>query len=183
MRLETERLLLRPLRIDDLDDLAGFLADAETMRYIGAGGVRTRDQARESLERMIESFEAQGFGLLAVVRKEDGAFVGRCGLLVWDPATWSLTVLPEATGPVEIEVGYLIGRDFWGHGYATEAAAAIRDWALANLDLERLVAFILSGNERSAAVARKLGMEPDGEIEIFGKRATVYALAGNRPAR
>ena len=181
MRLETDRLVLRPLSLDDLDDLAKFLADAETMRYIGAGDTRSRDQARETLERMIESFQAQGFGQLAVVRKEDGAFMGRCGLLVWD-STWSITVLPEAEGPVEIEVGYLLGRDYWGHGYATEAATAVRDWAFANLDLERLIALILPGNERSAAVARKLGMKPDGEVDIFGKRAVLHAL-GKPPAR
>jgi [ribosomal protein S5]-alanine N-acetyltransferase len=182
VKLETDRLVLRPLSLDDLDDLAGFLADAETMRYIGAGDTRNRDQARETLERMIESLQVQGFGQLGVVRKDDGAFMGRCGLLVWDPRTWTITVLPEAEGPVEIEVGYLLGRDYWGHGYATEAATAVRDWALANLELERLIALILPGNERSAGVARKLGMEPDGEVEIFGSRVTRYAL-GKRPAR
>jgi RimJ/RimL family protein N-acetyltransferase len=131
---------------------------------------------------MIESLKVQGFGQLAVVRKEDGAFMGRCGLLVWDSSTWTITTLPEAEGPIEIEVGYLLGRDYWGRGYATEAATAVRDWAFANLDLERLIALILPGNERSAAVARKLGMKPEDKIEIFGKRAVLHAL-GNLPAR
>ena len=87
VQLDTERLTLRPLTLDDLDDLARFLSDPETMRYIGGGGTRTRDQARETLERMIESFQARGYGQLGVERKEDGAFLGRCGLLVWDIAT------------------------------------------------------------------------------------------------
>ena len=181
--LETDRLLLRPLSAEDLDALAGFVADPETMRYIGAGDVRNREQARETLERMIDTYEAQGFGQLGVVRKEDGAFMGRCGLLVWDPTDWTITRLPDAEGPVEIEVGYLLGRDYWGAGYATEAASAVRDWALANLELERLIALIQPGNDRSARVAHKLGMEPGTEIEIFDKRAVVYALAGNLPAR
>ena len=79
-------------------------------------------------------------------------------------------------------MGYLLGREFWGQGYATEAAAAVRDWALDALDAERLIALIQPGNERSVAVALKLGMEPAEEVEIFAKRAVVYAL-GKRPAR
>jgi RimJ/RimL family protein N-acetyltransferase len=173
--LETERLVLRPLSMDDLDELARFVADPETMRYIGAGGTRTREQAQATLEAMIKSFESRGYGLLGVERKEDGALVGRCGLLVWDPETWTLT--EDDDGPVEIEVGYLVGRDHWGNGYATEAATAVRDWALAELRLERLIALIYPDNRRSIRVAEKLGMEPEGEIETFGNRLTLYALA------
>jgi RimJ/RimL family protein N-acetyltransferase len=182
VRLETERLVLRPISMDDLDLLAEFHTDPETMRYIGGGVTLELEQSRASVERLVGSFAAHGFGQLGVVRKEDDAFMGRCGLLVWDPESWTPVRLPDATGPVEIEVGYLLGRDYWGHGYATEAATAVRDWALENLDLERLIALIQPGNERSAAVARKLGMEPDGEVEIFGKRAIVHAL-GKLPAR
>ncbi len=183
MRLETERLFLRPLSMDDLDLLAGFYADPEVMRYIGPGGVADRERSRQSLERMLAGFEAEGYGQLAVERREDGVFMGRCGLLLWDTASWTPTRCADAKGPVETEVGYLLGRDYWGHGYATEAALAVRDWAFSNLELERLIALIYAENSRSIGVARKLGMEPDGEVEIFGRRVTVYALAGNLPAR
>ncbi len=182
MRLETDRLVLRPLALDDLDDLARWYADPEVMRYIGSGEAIDRDRSRQSLERMIAGLEADGFGQLAVERKEDGVFIGRCGLLVWDAEAWTPTRASEAEGPVEIEVGYLLGPEHWGHGYATEAAIAVRDWALANLRPERLIALIQPGNDRSSGVARKLDMEPTGEVEIFGKRAVVYAL-GKRPAR
>jgi RimJ/RimL family protein N-acetyltransferase len=161
--------------MDDFDQLARFVADPETMRYIGAGGTRTREQAQATLEVMIKGFESRGYGLLGVERKGDGALVGRCGLLVWDPETWTLT--EDDDGPVEIEVGYLIGRDYWGNGYATEAARAVRDWALAELGLDRLIALIYPDNVRSIRVAEKLGMAPEGEIEIFGKRVTLYALS------
>jgi [ribosomal protein S5]-alanine N-acetyltransferase len=182
VRLETERLVLRPLSLDDLDRLAEFYADAEVMRYIGPGKAIDRDRSRQSLERMIGNFEAEGFGQLGVDRKDDGAFMGRCGLLVWDTATWSPTRVLDVKGAVEVEVGYLLGREYWGHGYATEAATAVRDWALANLDLKRLIALIYPENTQSIAVARKLGMKPDGEVEIFGSRVTRYAF-GKRPAR
>lgn len=182
MELETERLVLRPLALDDLDTLAGFFADPETMRHIATGATFDLEESRASLERMMKGFETNGFGQLAVERKNDGALIGRSGLQVWDPETWEPVLLPEAPGPVEIEVGYLLGRDFWGQGYATEAATAVRDWALANLELDRLIALIQRGNERSAGVARKLGMEPDGEIEMFARRVTVYAVR-KTPAR
>lgn len=177
--LETERLTLRPLSLADLDDLAQFLSDRETMRFIGGGGPRTRYQARRTLERMVESYEARGYGQLGVVRKEDGMFLGRCGLLVWDLATWTIT--DDADGPVEIEIGYLLGREHWGNGYATEAAVAVRDWALAELGLERLIALIYPANVRSIRVAEKMGMTAEDEIEIFGNRVTRYSL-GKRPA-
>jgi ribosomal-protein-alanine N-acetyltransferase len=169
--------------MDDLDPLAAFYADPETMRYIGLGQAIDREQSRQSLERMIAGFVTEGCGQLGVERKEDGAFIGRCGLLLWDKASWTPTRRADAKGRVETEVGYLLGRDYWGSGYATEAATAVRDWAFEHLTLERLIALIQPGNDRSIAVARKLGMEPDGEVEIFGRRAAVYALAGNRPAR
>ncbi len=182
MRLETERLVLRPLTLSDLDELAAFYADSEVMRFIGSGGAIDRDRSRQSLERMIGNFKAEGFGQLGVERKDDGALMGRCGLLVWDTATWSPARKADAEGPVEIEIGYLLGREHWGHGYATEAATAVRDWAFASLGLERLIALIYRENLPSISVARKLGMEPDGEVEIFGSRVTRYAL-GKRPAR
>jgi ribosomal-protein-alanine N-acetyltransferase len=183
LQLDTERLVLRPLTMDDLDALASFYADPETMRFIGPGEAIGYDRSRLSLERMIAGFEAEGYGQLGVERKEDGVFMGRCGLLLWDAASWTPTLIAGAKGPVETEVGYLLGRDYWGSGYATEAATAVRDWALERLSPERLIALIQPGNERSIAVAGKLGMAPDGEVEIFGQLATVYALAGNRPAR
>ena len=182
MRLETERLVLRPLTLADLDDIAGFVSDPETMRYIGAGGTRTRDQARESLGWMVETFERQGFGQFGVERKEDGALVGRAGLNVWDPSDWSITRLDEATGPIEIEIAYLFGRDYWGQGLATEAATAVRDWALAEHGFERLIALIYPDNVRSIGVAGKLGMKLAGEAVMAGKQLLVYDL-GNDPAR
>ena len=156
--------------------IAGFAADPETMRFIGTGGPRTREQARESLEWMIETFERQGFGQLAVERKDDGALVGRAGLNVWNPSDWSITRLDEADGPIEIEIAYLFGRDYWGHGYATEAATAVRDWALAELSVDRLIALIYPDNSRSIRVAQKLGMTPEGQANFGRGPLTIYAL-------
>lgn len=183
MRLETERLVLRPLTMGDLDVVAGFYADPEVMRFIGmgSGGTLDLEATRTSLERMIETFEAHGFGQLAVERKVDGAVIGRCGLLVWDTESWKPTKLAEAKGPTEIEVGYLLGREYWGQGFATEAALAVRDYALGELGLERLIALIYPENKRSIAVAGKLGMEHEQDVELRFASVQLYAL-GKRPA-
>jgi len=182
VRLETERLILRPLAMDDLDSLAEFYADPEVMRYIGPGEPIDRERSWLSLGRMVAGFEANGYGQLGVERKEDGAFMGRCGLLLWATESWTPVGPAKPKGPVETEVGYLLGRAYWSRGYATEAATAIRDWALANLELERLIALIYPDNARSIGVARKLGMESEGEVVIFGNRAIVYAVR-QAPAR
>jgi RimJ/RimL family protein N-acetyltransferase len=184
VQLETERLSLRPLSLDDLDALAELYADPEVMRFMGMGGGGTLDRGktRTSLERMVEQFEAHGFGQLAVERKAGGSLIGRCGLLVWDTESWRPTKIAEAAGPTEIEVGYLLGRAHWGHGYATEAALAVRDYALGELGLERLIALIYPENTRSIAVAGRLGMEHERDLELEVARLRLYSL-GKRPAR
>ena len=78
---------------------------------------------------MIERWDDDGFGLFTTVRKDDGVAIGRVGILIWNSETWEPTTRAQASGPTEVEVGYTLGRDFWGQGYATEAAGAVRDYA------------------------------------------------------
>jgi ribosomal-protein-alanine N-acetyltransferase len=180
--LETERLMLRPLASDDLDTFASFYADPEVMRYLGVGKTMSREETEGSLSRMLRGYEIDGFGQLAVVRKEDDELIGRCGFLVWDAATLTPTTEAEADGPTELEVGYALGRPFWGHGYATEAAAAVRDQALGPMGRTRLIAFIRHDNLASQRVAEKIGMRHERDVELMGLPARLYA-AGNAPAR
>lgn len=182
MQLETERLLLRPLSLDDLDAFAAFYADPEVMRYLGVGRTLSRDETEQSLGRMLRSFDVDGFGQLAVERTEDGELIGRCGFLVWDAETLTPTTEAEATGPTELEIGYALGSEFWGQGYATEAATAVRNHALRSMRRTRLIAFIRPGNRASARVAEKLGMRHERDVELMGLPARLYAL-GNEPAR
>ncbi len=182
MRLETERLLLRPLSLADLDHFAACYADPEVMRYLGAGRPMSRDETEASLRRMLRSFEVDGFGQLAIERAENGELVGRCGFLVWDAETLTPTPEAEATGPTELEIGYALGREYWGQGYATEAATAVRNHALRSMHRTRLIAFIRPGNVASARVAEKLGMRHERDVELMELPARLYAL-GNEPAR
>jgi ribosomal-protein-alanine N-acetyltransferase len=171
MILETERLVLRPLSMDDLDVYAAIYADPEVTRYLGRGLTMSRVETEAQLGRLIELEERHGFGLRSVVRKEDERLVGRCGLHKW--------LLDEVE---ETEVGWVLGREFWGRGYATEAATAVRDHALRELGHTRLIALIKHENTASQNVARKLGMRFEREVELTSGPADLYALA-NPPAR
>jgi RimJ/RimL family protein N-acetyltransferase len=178
--LETERLVLRPPVPEDAEPLAPMYADPEVTRYLGQGQTLTPEETERSVLRLIEGWKADGFGLFTTVRKEDDAVIGRVGLIVWDPQTWQ-TVPAAAEGPKELEVGYTIGRTYWGNGYATEAAAAARDFALEELGADRLIALIIHGNDASENVARKLGFEHERDIRFGRRDAKLYAL-GNPPA-
>jgi RimJ/RimL family protein N-acetyltransferase len=175
--LDTDRLLLRAPVAEDADALAPMYADPEVMRYVGDGRTLTRAETERSVRRMIERWEADGFGLFTTVRKEDGAVIGRVGLLVWNTETWEPTTRAAHTnGPTEVEVGYTLGRDFWGQGFATEAAGAARDYALGELGAKRLIALIIHGNTASENVAHKLGLEYERNILLGRRDAQLFAL-------
>lgn len=169
--LETERLVLRHLIRADLDDLAALYVDPEVRRWF-PDGTRTRAETLEELEWMIDvAYPRYGYGLWATLDKATGVLVGRCGLLPW-----------EIGGRTEVEVAYLLARDRWGRGLATEAARAIVDHAFATLAVDRLICMVTPGNEASRRVALKLGMALlwDDYVDEEGP-AHVYAL--DRPGR
>ena len=177
LELQTDRLLLRTPVPDDVDALAPMYADPEVMRYVGDGRTLSRRETERSVRRMIERWQADGFGLFTTVRKEDEAVIGRVGLLVWNTATWEPTTRAEAVDvPSEVEVGYTLGRPYWGRGYATEAAGAVRDYALGKLGANRLIALIIYGNTASEKVARKLGLEYERDIRLGRRDAQLFAL-------
>lgn len=180
MRLETERLVLRPLAPDDLEALAPYQADPEVMRYMG-GKTFTREETAERIARFREIFELDGIGQFAVERSEDGLVLGRCGILNWETDPWRPVARAETDKPTETEIGYMLGRPHWGRGYATEAATAVRDYALTELGETRLIALIMHGNVASQRVAEKLGMQYEREVSLRFPTG-LYAL-GKRPAR
>jgi ribosomal-protein-alanine N-acetyltransferase len=178
--LETERLRLRPPVPEDADALAPMYADPEVMRYLGNGRTFSRNETERSVQRMIDAWSADGFGLFTTVRKEDETVIGRVGIIVWDPTTWEL-VRASYEGPKDMEVGYTIGKPYWGQGYATEAAGAARDFALERLGARRLIALIIHGNDASERVAHKLGFKYERGIQFGRRDASLYSL--NAPAR
>jgi RimJ/RimL family protein N-acetyltransferase len=177
MLIETERLVLRKPRLEDAPAAAEHLGDPEVMRFIGVGGETVPPEACvEVVRKWLARWRVNGFGQLAVVRREDGRFLGRAGLLVWDRAGadgWCASDLLAAADP-QVELGWTLAREHWGRGYATEAAAAIRDWAFAELELDRLISIIHPDNRSSERVAEKLGARPGESIETTHGPARVW---------
>jgi [ribosomal protein S5]-alanine N-acetyltransferase len=161
--LRTARLTIRPLTRDDLDDFAAVFADAETM--VAYGKSFTREESRGWIERSLMRNERDGFALFAVVRTEDGVYVGDCG-----PS------IQVVDGVEEVEIGWHIRRDLWGRGYATEAALALRDWVFDDLGRERLISLVGPANAASCRVAEKIGMHVEHDVEVFGAVHHVYAM-------
>jgi RimJ/RimL family protein N-acetyltransferase len=159
--LETERLRLRGWHDGDLDAYAEMYADPEVMRFLG--GPVAREQAWRHLALLAGHWVLRGHGQWALERREDGRFVGRAGL--WQPDGWP-----------GLEVGWALRRDAWGAGYATEAARAAIAWARDALGAGELISIIAPGNEASARVARRLGMEPGERRDLRGVEVVVWRL-------
>ena len=160
MVIETDRLLLRPLITADLDEVAAMHAMPEVVRTMGTFG-RASTLAR--LERNEEEWREHGYGLVAVIERATGRFLGRSGLKYW----------PQFD---ETEVGWVLRAEAWGCGYATEAGRACIEWGFASLDVPYLTAMIRPDNDRSIRVAERLGMAPVRPDLLFDLPVTVYSL-------
>ena len=163
--LETDRLLLRPFRDADHAPYAAMCADAEVMRYIGTGVTLSSPDAWRSMAGILGHWALRGYGMFAVEVKATGALAGRVGFL--DPPGWP-----------GFELGWLLGREHWGHGYAYEAARSCLDHALGPMGRDRVISLIRPGNVRSIRVAERLGERLAGEVELLGGAALVYEIRG-----
>ncbi|TWT06367.1 GNAT family N-acetyltransferase [Planococcus sp. CPCC 101016] len=166
MYIQSDRLEFRSYTDEDFHFLWSLLADSEVVRYIGKGQTRDRSEALEFLYWIYRSYKEnpQG-GLRLLIRKEDGRRIGHAGL-----------VYQNIEGIDELEVGYWIAKEFWGQGYAKEAAVALRDYGLHQLDRQRLISLIQPGNKASQKVAQHIGMSVEKEIVLSGKNVCVYAI-------
>lgn len=159
-RLETERLILREWRNEDFEPLAGFLADEDVMRYL-SGKPLSRSDAWRSMATTIGHWHLRGYGVWAVERKADKAFIGRIGML--NPEGWP-----------GLEVGWTLGKPYWGMGYASEAGRAAMNYAFLTQPVDRIISVIDPRNKASQAVALRLG-ETKGEqrqLTIAGETFT-----------
>jgi RimJ/RimL family protein N-acetyltransferase len=163
--LQTPRLVMRPFAVGDLDDLHAMDGDDRVMRFIGSGlPGRTREECARVLERMQAFAGAHpGMGLLHGSRRDDGVFVGGCGLYP----------LPDTD---DIEIAYRMPHAQWGAGYGTEMAAAVLAHALATMGLSRVVGVTHLDNVASQRVLRKIGMREEGIAEHFGRTMRCFAF-------
>ena len=161
--LETKRLILRPMAEKDVDAYLCIFTDPEVMKSFD-NIIFTREQMIQWVERNLKHQEKYGYGLFSVLLKENQMLIGDCGL-----------ECQELDGRAEIEIGYDFRSDYWNHGYATEAAAAVRDYTFQELNIERVISLIRPENIASVRVAEKIGMKREKEIQRGGHPYWIYA--------
>ncbi|HEV2340283.1 MAG TPA: GNAT family N-acetyltransferase [Candidatus Acidoferrales bacterium] len=149
--VETERLILRKMTLEDKEALLAVLGDPISMKYYPAAF--TREDVRRWIERWRKSYAENGYGLYAMALKATGKVIGDCG-----------HARQEVDGATEIEIGYHVLRELQGQGYATEAARACAEYGFERLGAEKLISLIRPENLPSRRVAEKVGMKVEKEI-------------------
>ena len=184
--IEAERIILRRIMPSDLDYFVRIHADPDVARYIGAGNPRPRAETERWLDDVLESYARANLGQLAVVRKTDGALLGRCGLsdaaveIAHAPDVmrkgWFFSRHVPADTDVELlpELGYTFGRESWGQGYASEAAGLVYAYAKSALNFTKIMSVIHTENRASLAVATKFGVTPVDQVELAGRAFDRY---------
>lgn len=156
--LETERLLLRELTFDDAPFILTLLNDPSFIRYINDKNVRNLEDARQyMLNGPMASYARHGFGLYLVELKNSAAPIGMCGLLKREE-------LPDP------DIGFAFLPEFWGKGFALEAARAVMNDARERLKLKRVLAIVMPDNIASIKLLEKLGMtfeRDNDDVQVF----------------
>ena len=162
VELETERLILRMVRLEDFDAYAAMCADPEVMRFLG-GKTFDRLESWRQICAIIGHWHFRGYGLWAVEEKSSGQFIGRIGLHY--PETWP-----------GFELGWTLARHAQGKGYATEAARRALAYAFNELNRDRVISLIHPDNQASIRVAERLGETVQGRTELLGHEVLIYAI-------
>jgi ribosomal-protein-alanine N-acetyltransferase len=162
--IETRRLQLRKMIIEDTDALLTVFGDPKVMDSFGAAPL-TREQMAAWVGRNLKHQEEHGYGLFSVILKSEDELVGDCGLEHMD-----------VDGEHLVELGYDFSSRHWGQGLATEAACAVRDFAFGTLGLERLVSLIRASNGASQRVSEKVGMHLCRKLSRHGHEYLLYSI-------
>lgn len=167
MKIETKRLILRELTMNDLEDLHIILSDSQSMRYYPKPF--TLDKSKKWIKWNIENYEnyeTYGFGLWAVVLKDENRLIGDCGI-----------TMQNINGKMEPEIGYHINKEYTNKGYATEGVKTCQDYAFDILKLKKIYSYMKYTNIASSRVAEKTGMKLIMEVEDQINTITkIYAI-------
>lgn len=162
--METSRLNLRYLTSRDAEALLPILGDPEVMRF-SIIGVHNKKQIKQFIEQRLLSYLEYGFGLYALINKQNKELIGYCGFFI-----------QSIEKQREVEIGYRLAKKYWGQGLATEAAQAVLEYGKKRFNFQRFVCLIDSQNIRSVRVATKLGMKLEKKIIYYGLNVEMYSL-------
>jgi [ribosomal protein S5]-alanine N-acetyltransferase len=151
--LETERLLLRKMRLDDAEAMFAYASDPEVTRYVPWDTHRSMEDSESFLGFATEGYERGDFGGWGVVLKDDGVFIGTCGI--------DVGYAPEHA---RAELGYVLSREYWGKGLMPEAVRAVIRLSFGRMGLNRVEARCIAENTASARVMEKAGMTYEGTL-------------------
>jgi RimJ/RimL family protein N-acetyltransferase len=161
----TDRLFLRQFSREDLDAYGGIMGDYEVGKWFPKGQGYTREEARKSLDNILEHWAKNGFGIWAITDKITRLhLLGRCGL----------NLIAETS---EVEVDFVIARSYWGRGYATEAAKAALAYGFEILKLDRIIALAKPDNTASRRVIEKIEMRHVKDEKYWGIICAYYEIA------
>ena len=163
VRLETERLILRWFREDDLDDFYEMSRDPEVMRFLGDSKPMDRMFTWRQMATFMGHWYFLGYGIWAVEEKSSGRMIGRIGFM--NPAGWP-----------GFELGWTLGRESWGKGYATEGARRAMKYAFTEMDRDHVISCIAPANIASIKVAERLGERVEGKTELMGNEVLIYGI-------
>lgn len=163
VRLDTERLVLRWFREDDFPTFLSISSDPEVMKFL-SGQPQTEIEAWKSMAAFIGHWYFLGYGVWAVEEKSSGKLVGRIGFM--NPGGWP-----------GFELGWTLGRDSWGKGYATEGARRALQYAFTEMNRDHVISCIAPANVNSIRVAARLGEKVEGETELLGKQVLIYGIS------
>ena len=178
----SDRLCLRAPTPHDAEALYDLFADEEVMEALGREPVSAVEDARAMIEEGMSGWRADGLG--PFILQTNGAerqVVGQAGLMIFDTRGWTPSTWALAESHAQPELGWALIRAHWGNGYATEAAAAIRDWAHEHRSIDRLVSLISPGNVRSQRVAERLGAIPTETVTPADSRRTAVVWRHSPP--
>ncbi len=159
--LETERLILREYTPDDFNGLYDILSDSETMKHYPSP--YDKNGTMRWLSWSFDNYEKYGLGLWAIELKENGEFIGDCGI-----------TMQNIDGQTLPEIGYHVNKKYWRQGFAKEAAASVRDWLFNNTEFDSVYSYMNSANVASYSTAAAIGMK---KIKTYSdKNGIVYCV-------
>ena len=158
--IKTDRLYLRLLQQDDIENLSILNSDPDVRQFF-PDGVQSREQTEERIQDFLSFYKNHGLPCFVMFELASGEFVGRGGF-----------------GPIngEVEVGYLLHKKYWGKGYATEALSALLEWAKQNIKTEYIIALTPLAHIASQRVIQKCGMKNYRQAEAYGVDCVFYRI-------
>lgn len=167
IRIETTRLILRPVTLDDIDDFFELDSNPTVHKFLGNNPVKTKAQSKEMIIAILKQYEDFGMGRLVMIKKDTNEFMG------WSGIKYEQNLRKEFN---YYDLGYRLKEQFWGKGYATEAALASLDYGFNTLKLKEICAAAGINHIASNIILKKIRMQPSGTFEFEGDLCNWYLI-------